>query len=211
MATFDPIINAASPPLPQATMKVIGKVLANSIATNADQLSELQRERLHHCLDVPAILKVPHVLVDGEERNTVNNEEQICSLFPRLTGDFGPLHLVHLEPATQAFEADATPLRVGIVLSGGQAAGGHNVIWGLYEYLRHRHPGSTLLGFLDGPKGVMQKRYKEITSTELDKYKNLGGFHLLGSGGDKIEKPEQLDMASSACTDLQVRPFFVPH
>ena len=82
--------------LPQASMKIIGKVLENSIATNADQLSELQRDRLNHCLDVPAILKVPHILVDGEERNSINNDEQVCALFPRLTGDFGPLHLVHL-------------------------------------------------------------------------------------------------------------------
>ena len=90
------------------------------------------------------------------------------------------------------------------MLSGGQAAGGHNVIWGLNEYLRHRHPGSQLFGFLDGPRGIIQKQYKEISVEELRKYHNLGGFHYLGSGRDKIEKPEHLQKAATTCVELQL-------
>ncbi|KAL4533239.1 hypothetical protein Ndes2526A_g08680 [Nannochloris sp. 'desiccata'] len=181
------------------------RVLAGAIATSSDQVSDLQLERLNHTTDAPKILKVPHALVDGEERNSMNNDEVICSLFPHLTGDQGPVHLVHLEQCDASVDPkNSKPLRVGLVLSGGQAAGGHNVIWGLYEYLRHRHPGSTLIGFLDGPRGVMEKRYKEITAEELNKFRNMGGFHLLGSGRDKIEKPEQLAQAAASCTDLEL-------
>lgn len=181
------------------------KVLAGAIATGSDQISDLQVERLNHATDAPKILKVPHALVNGEERNSMNNDEVICSLFPHLTGEQGPVHLLHLKQSDASVDPEGSkPLRVGLVLSGGQAAGGHNVIWGLYEYLRHRHPGSTLLGFLDGPRGIMEKRYKEITAEELNKFRNMGGFHLLGSGRDKIEKPEQLAQAAAACTDLEL-------
>jgi pyrophosphate--fructose-6-phosphate 1-phosphotransferase len=186
------------------------RVLAGAIATNSDQVSELQQERLNHTTDAPKILKVPHVLVDGEERNSMNNNEVICALFPHLTGDQGPLHLVHLEQCDPSMDPEGgEPLRIGLVLSGGQAAGGHNVIWGLYEYLRHRHPGSTLYGFLDGPRGVMEKRYKEITAEELNKFRNMGGFHLLGSGRDKIEKPEQIAQAAASCADLKLNGLIV--
>ena len=183
--------------------KIIGRVLEGAIATNADQISELQLQRLHHNVDVPYILKIPHRLADGAERNEVNNHPEILSLFPNLTQH--PLSLVHLEPTSADADPEGSrPLRVGVVLSGGQAAGGHNVIYGLFQYLSHRHPGSTLLGFLDGPRGIMQQRFKELTLTELEKYKNLGGFHLLGSGRDKIEKPEQLAAAAATATTLHL-------
>ena len=78
-------------------------------------------------------------------------------------------------------------------------AGGHNVIIGLHDYLQRWHPGSTLVGFLGGPRGVMQNKYKVLTAEELDGYRNQGGFHLIGSGRDKIEKPEQLAAAAQAC------------
>lgn len=145
-------------------------------------------------------------MVDGEDRPAINNNEYICSLFPHLIGAHGGLTLVHLYPVsgeTAHVDVEGSgPLRVGIVLSGGQAAGGHNVIWGLFEYLKHRHPGSTLLGFLNGPKGVLTANYTELTEKELYAFRNQGGFHLLGSGRDKIEKPEQLAAAATVCRDL---------
>ncbi len=76
------------------------------------------------------------------------------------------------------------------------------MIWGICEYLRHRHPGSTLLGFLDGPAGVMKGRYKELTAEELYRFRNQGGFHLLGSGRDKIEKAADLAAAKQTCISL---------
>lgn len=108
-----------------------------------------------------------------------------------------------LQPSSQE-ETESKPLKVACVLSGGQAAGGHNVIIGCFDYLQEWAPGSTLLGFLDGPAGVMKGKYKELRKEELDRYRNIGGFHLLGSGRDKIEKPDQMEAAAKVCSDLQL-------
>jgi pyrophosphate--fructose-6-phosphate 1-phosphotransferase len=78
------------------------------------------------------------------------------------------------------------------------------VIAGIADYLRHRHPGSALLGFLDGPRGILERKFKEITEAELAKFRNTGGFHLLGSGRDKIEKPEQLAAAAASAAALKL-------
>lgn len=169
------------------------------------QLSELQRERLRHKVDIPDILKVPHALVDGEERDC-NNQGEILGLFPRLSSTKDSLRLSHLAPLDD-FEAvlgSGKSMRVGIVLSGGQAAGGHNVIIGLFRYLKHRHPGSTLLGFLNGPKGIIKNISKVLEAEELSEFRNLGGFHLLGSGRDKIETPEDLAAAAETCSSLEL-------
>lgn len=83
------------------------------------------------------------------------------------------------------------PLRLGVVLSGGQAAGGHNVIIGLYDALKKLNPKSQLFGFLDGPSGIIKNIHKELVLEELNRFRNTGGFDLLGSGRTKIESPEQ--------------------
>lgn len=83
------------------------------------------------------------------------------------------------------------PLKVGVVLSGGQAAGGHNVITGLYDALKKLNNESQLFGFLNGPIGIIKNKYIELNQTNLLPFRNQGGFDLLGSGRDKIETPEQ--------------------
>jgi pyrophosphate--fructose-6-phosphate 1-phosphotransferase len=85
------------------------------------------------------------------------------------------------------------PLRVGCVLSGGQAAGGHNVIIGLFDALQELHPESTLFGFLNGPSGIVEGKYRELGKEELACYRNQGGFDLIGSGRTKIETEEQFE------------------
>ncbi len=97
-----------------------------------------------------------------------------------------------------------TPLRVGCVLSGGQAPGGHNVISGLFDSLKRHHPSSELLGFLDGPKGLMTGAYKVVDDALIDSYRNTGGFDLLGSGRDKIEKPEEFEAAKKSAETLKL-------
>ncbi len=87
------------------------------------------------------------------------------------------------------------PLRVGVVFSGGPAPGGHNVVGGLYEALKRLHPDSSLLGFLDGPEGVILGKGKELDAATLELYRNQGGFDLLGSGRFKIETQEQMELA----------------
>jgi pyrophosphate--fructose-6-phosphate 1-phosphotransferase len=98
--------------------------------------------------------------------------------------------------------AAAGALRVGVVLSGGQAPGGHNVIVGLADALRALHPGSKLLGFLGGPKGILVNRHEELTAERVSPYRNSGGFDMIGSGRDKIESDEDLSAGLAVCREL---------
>ena len=84
------------------------------------------------------------------------------------------------------------PLKVAAVLSGGQASGGHNVIVGLWDRIKAANPESQLFGFKNGPKGIMTGNYFEMDADYVDCYRNTGGFDMLGSGRDKIEKPENI-------------------
>lgn len=84
-----------------------------------------------------------------------------------------------------------SPLRIGCVLSGGQAAGGHNVIVGLYEQIKRRHQHSQLFGFLNGPIGIYTGDYEELNKEKISFYKNRGGFDMIRSGRNKIETAEQ--------------------
>lgn len=85
------------------------------------------------------------------------------------------------------------PLKVGVVLSGGQAAGGHNVIYGLLEGLLQLNEQSQLIGFLNGPSGIVENRFKVLDKAFVSKFFNTGGFDMIGSGRTKIEKPEQFE------------------
>jgi pyrophosphate--fructose-6-phosphate 1-phosphotransferase len=92
------------------------------------------------------------------------------------------------------------PLRLGIVLSGGPAPGGHNVIAGLFHAAKAAHPDSRVIGFLAGPKGIITDKHKEITADLVSHYLNSGGFHLLGTGRDKIDTPEKMAQCRETCT-----------
>lgn len=155
--------------------------------------SELEAVRRKYLPVVPPLLcgKVEKRL-DAEPTTCVANADEIARRFPRLYGQ----PVVHLEPASVVGSAaDRMPLRVGCVLSGGQAAGGHNCIVGLFDFLRDHHPGSTLYGFKGGPKGVMTGEHFVLDAETVDLYRNSGGFTMLSSGRDKIESEEQFHMA----------------
>lgn len=101
------------------------------------------------------------------------------------------------------------PLKVGVVLSGGQAAGGHNVICGVFDYIQRVNTGSVLYGFLGGPHGVYSGEYKVLDKGTIDKYRNMGGFDMIKSGRHKIEtdaqKQSSLEVRQAfACRDLEV-------
>ena len=95
-------------------------------------------------------------------------------------------------------------LRVGVVLSGGQAPGGHNVIVGLFEALKKMNPTSRLFGFLGGPSGILTNQYWELDQVILARYRNTGGFDMIGSGRTKIETSEQFETALKTCTELNL-------
>ncbi len=96
------------------------------------------------------------------------------------------------------------PLRLGIVLSGGPAPGGHNVIAGVFEAAKASHPDSLVVGFLAGPQGIITNRHLEVTGEMVDSYKNSGGFHMLGTGRDKIDTPEKMEQCRQTCAALKL-------
>jgi pyrophosphate--fructose-6-phosphate 1-phosphotransferase len=147
------------------------------------------------------------------------------SLCPRLaagSGETRPLADFHLEVLKVAQEqlpfvsrnqlvevvpaaARKAPLhRVGIVLSGGPAPGGHNVIAGVFAAAKRANPESRLFGFLGGPKGIITSRHREITREMVDHYRNSGGFHMLGTGRDKIDTPQKMEQCRKACAELKL-------
>lgn len=159
-------------------------------------LSLLQTYRLKYKPTLPSALESFSSLIPkvDNERNTIKQNEKLKTLFPH-TCDQPILHF-------QEGNVIARPLRVGVVLSGGQAPGGHNVIAGLYDALKKIHSDSSLIGFLDGPNGIVKNKTKEIDEKLINLYRNQGGFDLIGSGRTKIETPDQFSAAESTVKQL---------
>lgn len=150
--------------------------------------SPLQKFLQQYQPPLPAILqnlqKVKFEM--GTPTRCIGDETEITSLFPHTFGR--PV----AKGVSQGLRT-SKPLKVGVVLSGGQAAGGHNVIAGLFDALMTLSRQSTLIGFLGGPSGILQDRALELHAEVLAPYRNQGGFDLIGSGRTKIETPEQLE------------------
>jgi pyrophosphate--fructose-6-phosphate 1-phosphotransferase len=122
-----------------------------------------------------------------------------CELLPFVSQN----KLVKIVPG-EGQSREERPRRLGIVLSGGPAPGGHNVIAGVFEAAKRAHPDSRLFGFLAGPQGIITNKYKEITREMVDQYRNSGGFHMLGTGRDKIDTPEKMEQCRQTCAALQL-------
>ena len=119
----------------------------------------------------------PHAFIEGGLRKAVGDHEAINALFPHLCQP-GLRRMVHFVGTTEGGEpVPRGPLRIGVVLSGGQAAGGHNVIVGVHDYLQRFNPESQLFGFLDGPRGILTGNARELHAQELAFYRNqVGGW-----------------------------------
>ncbi len=119
-------------------------------------------------------------------------------------------HLRHLFPKTWdqkgaelvAGHGKKTPLRIGVFFSGGQAPGGHNVIAGIWDTIQRITTSSQLIGFLNGPAGLIEKKWRYLKGSEIDEVRNLGGFDLIGSGRTKIETPDQFSACLQVCNEL---------
>ncbi|KAK4755089.1 hypothetical protein SAY87_008846 [Trapa incisa] len=161
--------------------------------------SEVQTSRIDHDLPLPSVLKGSFKIVDGPPSSAAGNPGEIAKLFPCLFGQPSAQLLPCREPVVSEKK-----LKIGVVLSGGQAPGGHNVICGIYDYLQDRAKGSTVYGFRGGPAGVMKCKYVELTSEYIYPYRNQGGFDMICSGRDKIETPEQFKQAEEAVIKLDL-------
>ncbi|MCC5832687.1 MAG: diphosphate--fructose-6-phosphate 1-phosphotransferase [Chlamydiales bacterium] len=152
--------------------------------------SPIEEERLNYQPRLPHSLRDLSSLdiIEGAATEAKGRTEKIKELLPKI---YGGRIVTFKEGKTKSHAA----LRVGVVLSGGQAAGGHNVITGLFDALKKMNPSCRLFGFLNGPSGIVENRTIEITQEILVGYRNTGGFDLIGSGRTKIESPEQLEAA----------------
>ncbi|CAM9861598.1 unnamed protein product [Discosporangium mesarthrocarpum] len=127
------------------------------------------------------------------------SSDRIKALFPSTYGR----PRVELVPGGVADKVSRS-LNIGVVLSGGQAPGGHNVIAGVYDFAKKCSPDSRVVGFLNGPGGVMKGVYADIDDEMMDRYRNTGGFDMLGSGRDKIETKEQMAASKKVVEELDL-------
>jgi len=137
-----------------------------------------------------------NVKIEEVEGAVANNDPEIHKLFPTTSG----MKTVKVSPSDTPVAS--APLTVGVVLSGGPAPGGHNAIAGLYDGLKKIHPDSKLLGFLNGPIGVITGDYVELTDELINNHRNTGGFDIIGSGRDKIESQEDIERCVRSLSTL---------
>ncbi|MBK5200940.1 MAG: diphosphate--fructose-6-phosphate 1-phosphotransferase [Spirochaetaceae bacterium] len=160
------------------------------------KLSPLQKARYDYAPKLPSILTESIdtiVPVKGESTTPEGNADQIKALFPNTCG-------IEKISFAKGKNKEINILRnVGVILSGGQAPGGHNVISGLFDAIKKANPESKLYGFKGGPSGIIEDDTMEITEDYLAKYRNTGGFDIIGSGRTKLETEAQFQLAKKTC------------
>ena len=165
--------------------------------------SALQIARAAYSPKLPMGLRGNVSIKEGEPTQSVGDQEEIKKLFPNTYG----MPLVEFVPSAEVKEYK--PLNIGIILSGGQAPGGHNVICGLYDGLKRQNPNSKLYGFLMGPGGLVDHKYIELTDAIIDEYRNTGGFDMIGSGRTKLETAEQFESGLKIIRELGINAIVI--
>ena len=164
-------------------------------------LSPLQEERLNYQPKLPECLAQginKLEIEEGKATESVRDQEEIKKLFEKTYGK----PIVTFKSTSN--EKTSPVKNVGVILSGGQAPGGHNVIAGLFDALKQANPENKLYGFLGGPSGIIEGKYKEITKDFIDAYRNTGGFDIIGSGRTKLETEEQFQKSLEVCKNLNI-------
>lgn len=160
------------------------------------KISSLQKARYSYTPKLPGMLRngINDICVsEGAETQSVADQEKIKALFPNT---YGKKEITFVKGANTSASKKQV---VGVILSGGQAPGGHNVICGLYDALKQTNKGNVLYGFKNGPIGLINDDYIEFTDEYIDQYRNTGGFDIIGSGRTKLETEEQFAIVSEVC------------
>ena len=164
--------------------------------------SALQIARAAYQPKLPKALTGAVVAKEGEPTQSVADQEEIKKLFPNTYG----------MPLIQFVEGEAkefAPMNVGVILSGGQAPGGHNVISGLFDGIKKLNPANKLYGFILGPGGLVDHKYMELTADIIDEYRNTGGFDIIGSGRTKLEKEDQFEKGYEILKELGIKALVI--
>ena len=165
--------------------------------------SALQIARAAYQPKLPKALKGHVKAVAGAATQSVADQEAIQKLFPNTYG----MPLIKFEESGEATSFPA--INVGVILSGGQAPGGHNVISGLFDGIKKLNPESRLYGFLMGPGGLVDHKYMELTADIIDEYRNTGGFDIIGSGRTKLEKEDQFEKGYEILKELGIKALVI--
>ncbi|MDE6553143.1 MAG: diphosphate--fructose-6-phosphate 1-phosphotransferase [Muribaculaceae bacterium] len=166
--------------------------------------SPLQRVRAEYQPKLPKALQGAVKLEVGAPTESVADQEEIKKLFPNTYG----LPIVEFKEDKDPRRVEE-PFNVGIILSGGQAPGGHNVVSGIFDALKKLNKECRLYGFLMGPSGFINHQYMEITEGFLKDYRNTGGFDIIGSGRTKLENPEQFDAGLKVLKELNIKALVI--
>lgn len=160
--------------------------------------SALQKARAAYQPKLPIVLTGAVKVVEGQPTESVANQAEIKELFPNTYG------LPELKFEKNTNPGISKPLNVGVILSGGQAPGGHNVICGLFDGIKKINRDSRLYGFLMGPGGFVDHQYIELTSDIIADFRNTGGFDIIGSGRTKLERKDQFDKGLEILRQLNI-------
>jgi len=169
-------------------------------------ISPLQKERLNYQPKLAGVLKngIKNISATlGEKTSAVKDADAIQQLFANIYGK----ELVTFSSTEASGEFDVK--NVGVILSGGQAPGGHNVIAGLYDALEQANPKNELFGFLGGPSGIVDGNYVKFTDDFINEYRNTGGFDIIGSGRTKLETEEQFREVWNQCQNLNINAIVI--
>lgn len=164
--------------------------------------SILQKVRTAYIPKLPVSLQGSVRIKEGTPTQSVDNQEEIKKLFPNTYG----MPIVNFEPCDVK---TGKVMNVGVILSGGQAPGGHNVITGLFDTIKRLNPENKLFGFILGPGGLVDHNYIEITKDFIDDYRNTGGFDMIGSGRTKLEKTEQFEKGYEIIRKLDIQALVI--
>ena len=159
-------------------------------------ITPLQKARYEYAPKLPGMLRnsISEICVkEGEDTQSVADQDKIKALFPNTYGK----KEITFEKGTST--ADTSARNIGVILSGGQAPGGHNVICGLYDALKAANMDNVLYGFKGGPSGLLEDDYLVFDDAYINEYRNTGGFDIIGSGRTKLETPEQFAVAADVC------------
>lgn len=162
------------------------------------KMSLLQQARAQYQPKLPKGLQGAVKVKEGEPTQSVGDQDEIKKLFPNTYG----MPLIEFVSGDQ----EATnEINVGIILSGGQAPGGHNVISGIFDAVKKMNANNKIYGFLMGPGGLVEHDYMELTKEIIDEYRNTGGFDLIGSGRTKLEEETQFEKGYEVIRQLNIK------
>ncbi|NLA92055.1 MAG: diphosphate--fructose-6-phosphate 1-phosphotransferase, partial [Spirochaetales bacterium] len=168
--------------------------------------SPLQKARYAYKPKLPLILREEIGTIEiekGAKGEPKSDQAELNALFPNT---YGMASVSFVKGATTK-QLEKT--NVGVILSGGQAPGGHNVIAGLFDAIKNGNSESKLFGFLGGPSGILENKYIEITSELIDEYRNTGGFDIIGSGRTKLETEEQFNTCADVCHQHDIKALVI--